>query len=92
MNTQANITLSDIRMMILCGYPLSIEEYGHCYYDGDGVTRSTEEAYVWYRVAQWAGNHEVDSLVNYLDSKLTTSRCLKLSSRARHIYTRALQH
>ena len=92
MNTQTNITLSDIRMMILCGYPLSTEEYGHCYYDGDGVTRSTEEAYVWYRVAQWAGNHSVDSLVDYIGPTLTTSKYHRLSSRARHIYSRALQH
>ena len=51
MSTQAHITLSNIRMMILCEYPLSIVEYGHCYYDGDRVNRSYEEAYVWYKVA-----------------------------------------
>ena len=92
MSTQANITLSDIRMMILCEFPLSTEECGHLYYDGEGVKKSLKEAYVWYRIAQCAGNHNVDSLVNYLDSKLTTSKCLKLSSRARHMYTRVLQH
>ena len=92
MSLRPNITLSDIRMMILCEFPLSTEEIGHQYYDGEGVSKSLEEAYVWYQVARCAGNHKVDSLVNYLDSKLTTSKCLKLSSRARHIYTRALQH
>ena len=39
MSTQANITLSDIRMMILCEFPLSTEECGHLYYDGDGVAK-----------------------------------------------------
>jgi TPR repeat protein len=92
MNAHAKVSLSDIRIMILSGFPLSTEECGHLYYDGDGVSKSLEEAYVWYQVAQCAGNHEVDSLVNYLDSKLTTSKCFKLSSRARHIYTQALQH
>ncbi len=92
MNTQAKVSLSDIRTMILFGFPLSTEECGHLYYDGDGLTKNIEEAYVWYRVAQCSGNHKVDSLVNYLDSKLTTSKCLKLSSRAKHIYTRALRH
>ena len=92
MSTQANNSLSDIRIMILCEYPLSTEECGHHYYDGDGVSKNLEEAYVWYRVAQCAGNHNVDSLVNYLGSTLVKSKCLKLSSRAKHIYTRALQH
>jgi len=92
MATQTSISLSDIRTMILCGYPLSTEECGHQYYDGDGVNKSREEAYVWYRVAQCSGNHKVDPLVNYLGSTLVSSKCLKLSSRARHIYTRALQH
>ena len=92
MNPRPNVSLSDIRMMILCEYPLSAEECGHQYYDGDGVTKNIEEAYVWYRVAQCAGNHEVDSLVNYLGPTLVKSKCLKLSSRARHIYTRALRH
>ena len=87
-----SLRLSDIRMMILCQYPMSALECGNCYYDGDGVSKSLEEAYVWYRVAQCTGNNNVDSLVNYLDSKLTTSKCFKLSSRARHIYTQALQH
>jgi TPR repeat protein len=91
MYTHSKISLSDIRTMILCEFPLSTEEIGHQYYDGEGVSKSLEEAYVWYQVAQCAGNHEVDSLVNYLDSKLTTSKCLKLSSRAKHIYTRALR-
>ena len=92
MYTHSKISLSDIRTMILCEFPLSTEEFGHQYYDGEGVSKSLEEAYVWYRVAQCTGNNNVDSLVNYLDSKLTTSKCFKLSSRARHIYTRALQH
>jgi len=92
MNTRPKVSLSAIRIMILCGYPLSTEECGHQFYDGDGVNKSREEAYVWYRVAQCAGNHKVDSLVNYLGSTLVRSKCLKLSSRAKHIYTRALQH
>ena len=92
MNTRPNVSLSDIRMMILCEYPLSTEECGHQYYDGDDVNKSLEEAYVWYRVAQCSGNHNVDSLVDCLGSKLVKSKCLKLSSRAKHIYTRALQH
>jgi len=92
MNPNPNVSLSDIRMMILCEYPLSTEECGHHYYDGDGVNKSFAEAFVWYRVAQCAGYHKVDSLVNYLGSTLVKSKCLKLSSRAKHIYTRALQH
>ena len=92
MGTQTSISLSDIRTMILCEYPLSTEECGHQHYDGDGVSKNIEEAYVWYRIAKYAGNHKVDSLVNYLGSKLVRSKCLKLSSRAKHIYTRALQH
>ena len=91
MNTRANISLSDVRTMILREFPLSIEEYGHCYYDGDGVTKDTEEAYVWYVVAQCAGNHRVDTLVNHLDSQLIKSQRHRLSSRAKHIYTKALQ-
>jgi len=92
MATQTSISLSNIRTMILCEYPLSTEECGHQYYDGDGVSKNLEEAYGWYRVAQCSGNHKVDSLVDHLGSKLVRSKCLKLSSRARHIYTRALQH
>ena len=92
MNTHPKVSLSDIRIMILCEYPLSTEECGHQYYDGDSVTKNLEEAYVWYRVAQCAGNHKVDSLVDHLSSALVRSKCLKLSSRAKHIYTRALQH
>ena len=92
MNPRPNVSLSDIRMMILCEYPLSTEECGHQYYDGEGVNKNREEAYVWYRVAQCAGNHNVDSLVNYLGSTLVKSKCCKLSSRAKHIYTKALQH
>ena len=92
MNTHAKVSLSDIRTMILSGFPLSTEECGHLYYDGDGIGKSLEEAYVWYRIAQCAGNHKVDPLVNYLGSTLVKSKCLKLSSRAKHIYTRALQH
>ena len=37
MNTHPKVSLSDIRTMILCEYPLSAEECGHQYYDGDGV-------------------------------------------------------
>ena len=92
MATQTSISLSEIRTMILCEYPLSTEECGHQHYDGDGVSKNLEEAYVWYRVAQCSGNHKVDSLVNHLGSTLVKSKCLKLSSRAKHIYTRALQH
>ena len=92
MSLRANIALSEVRMMILCQYPLSTSQYGHCYYDGDeGVTKDSEEAYVWYRVAQCAGNHNVDSLVNYIGSTLSKPKCLRLSSRAKHIYTEALQ-
>ena len=92
MSTHIQVSLSEIRTMILCEYPLSTEEYGHLYYDGDGVTKNIEEAYVWYQVAQCAGNHRVDSLVNYLNTKLIKSQCLKLSSRAKHMYTKALTH
>ena len=92
MNTHTTVSLSEIRTMILCEHPLSTEECGHLYYDGDGVTKNIEEAYVWYRVAQCAGNHRVDSLVNYLNTRLIKSHRLKLSSRAKHIYTRALRH
>ena len=92
MNPRPKVSLSDIGIMILCEYPLSTEECGDQYYDGDGVNKNLEEAYVWYRIAQCSGNHKVDSLVNYLGSTLVRSKCLKLSSRAKHIYTRALQH
>ena len=47
MATQTGISLSDIRTMILCEYPLSTEEVGHQHYDGDGATKNIEEAYVW---------------------------------------------
>lgn len=57
MNTHGKLSISDIRTMILCAYPLSTEEYAHLYYDGDGVNKSLEEAYVWYTVAQFSGNH-----------------------------------
>ena len=90
MATQASISLSDIRTMILCEYPLSTEECGHQHYDGDGVNKSREEAYVWYRVAQCAGNHKVDPLVNYLNTKLIKTKRLRLSSRAKYIYASAL--
>ena len=70
MNTPMKISLPDIRIMILCGYPLSTEECGHQHYDGEGVKKSLKEAYVWYRIAQCAGNNNVDSLVNYLNTKL----------------------
>lgn len=92
MSLRANVTLSDVRMMILCQYPLSTEEYGNCFYDGDkGVTKDIEEAYVWYKLAQCTGNNNVDSLLHYIGSTLTKSKCLRLSSRAKHIYVRALQ-
>jgi len=87
-----SLRLSDIRMMILCQYPMSALECGNCYYDGDGVSKSLEEAYVWYRIAQCAGNNNVDSLVDYIDTTLTKSTCCKLTSKAKHIYTQALQH
>ena len=90
MNAHIKISLSDVRIMILSEYPLSTEEYGHLHYHGDGVNKSVEEAYVWYRIAQCAGNRSVDSIVRHLDSKLMTSTCYKLPSRALHIYTRAL--
>ena len=90
MATQTGISLSDIRTMILCEYPLSTEEVGHQYYDGDGVNKSREEAYVQYRAAQCASNHNVGSLVNYLNTKLIISQRLKLSSRAKHIYASAI--
>jgi len=92
MNTHAKVSLSDIRIMILCEYPLSTEECGHQYYDSDGVTKNIEEAYVWCKVAQFAGNHKVDSLINHLNTKLIRTKCLKLSSRAKHIYARALRY
>ena len=92
MSARCKLSLSDIRTMILCSYPLSTEEYAHFYYDGDGVNKSLEEAYVWYTVAQFSGNHDVDCLINYLNSRLMKSTCDKLSSRAKHIYARALQH
>jgi len=91
MNTHFKPSISDIRTMILCAYPLSAEEYAHHYYDGDGVNKSLEEAYVWYTVAQLSGNHSVDCLVNYLNSRLIKSTCNKLSSRAKHIYAKALE-
>ena len=90
MNTRPKVSLSDIRIMILCEYPLSTEERGHHYYDGDGVSKNLKEAYVWYRVAQCSGNHKIDLLVNYLGSRLVRSKCLRLSSRAKHIYASAL--
>ena len=92
MNILTQMSLSDIRIMILCDFPMSAEEYGHLFYDGDGVIENREEAYVWYRIAQCAGNHKVDSLVSYLDATLNKSRCCKLSSRVKYTYTRALLH
>jgi hypothetical protein len=92
MNTHCKPSISDICTMILCAYPLSTEEYAHHYYDGDGdgANKSLEEAYVWYTVAQLSGNHRVDCLVNYLNSRLKKSTCNKLSSRAKHIYAKAM--
>ena len=87
-----NISLSDIRMMILCDFPLSTEECGRLYYEGEGVKKSLKEAYVWYRIAQCAGNNKVDSIVNYIDTTLTISKCCRLLSRAQHIYIGALRH
>ena len=58
----------------------------------DGVTKNIEEAYVWYRVTQCAGNHNVDSLVNCLNTKLIKTKRLRLSSRAKHIYSSALRY
>ncbi len=78
-------------MIILCQYPLSALEYGNCYYDGDGVAKDLEEAYVWYKVAQCAGVNQVDDLVDSIGPTLTKSMCHRLSSRAKHIYVRALQ-
>jgi TPR repeat protein len=92
MNTLTQMSLSDIRIMILCDFPLSTEECGHLFYDGDGVIKNREEAYVWYRIAQFSGNHSVDCLVNYLNSRIMKSTSNKLSSRAKHIYARALLH
>ena len=86
-----SLRLSDIRMMILCQYPLSTLEYGNCYYDGDGVAKDLEEAYVWYKVAQCAGVNQVGGLVDSIGSTLAQPRCHRLSSRAKHIYVRALQ-
>ena len=36
MNTHYKLSLPDIRTMILCEFPLSTEDCGHLYYDGDG--------------------------------------------------------
>ena len=83
--------LSDIRMIILCQYPLSALEYGNCYYDEDGVTKDTQEAYVWYKVAPLAGDNRVGGLVDCIGSTLAQPKCHRLSSRAKHIYVRALQ-
>ena len=63
-----SLRLSDIRMMILCQYPLSALEYGNSYYDGDGVAKDLEEAYVWYKVAQCAGVNQVGGLVDSIGS------------------------
>jgi hypothetical protein len=92
MNTPMKIPLSDIRIIILCQFPLSTEECGHLYYDGEGVKKSLKEAYVWYRIAQCAGNNNVDSLVNHLNTRIIRATRLRLSSRAKHIYIRALQY
>jgi len=86
-----SLRLSDIRLMILCQYPLSALEYGNCYYDGDGVAKDLEEAYVWYKVAQCAGVNQVGGPVDSIGSTLAQPKCHRLSSRAKHIYVRALQ-
>jgi len=44
MNTRPKVSLSDTGIMILCEYPLSTQECGHQYYDGDGVNKSLEKA------------------------------------------------
>ena len=92
MNTHAKASLSNIRTSILYGFPLTTEECGHLYYDGDCVSKNIEEAYVWYKVAQCSGNHVVDSLVNYIDAHLIKPNRRKLLSRAKHIYARTLLH
>ena len=92
MSTKIKQSLSDVRLMILTSYPLSTEELGHLYYDGDGVDQSYEEAYVWYQVAQCSGNHRVDSLLKYLDTKLVGPVRKRLASRATDIYSKALLH
>ena len=71
MTLRANISLSEVRMMILCQYPLSTSEYGHCYCDGDGVAKDPEEAYVWYKVAECAGVNQVGDLIDCIGSTLT---------------------
>jgi hypothetical protein len=86
-----SLRLSDIRMMILCQYPMSALECGNCYYDGDGVSKSLEEAYVWYKVAEGAADSQVGGLVDSIGSTLAQPKCHRLSSRAKHIYVRALQ-
>ena len=86
-----SLRLSDIRLMILAQYPLSALEYGNCHYDGDGLAKDLEEAYVWYKVAQCAGDNQVGGLVDYIGSTLAKPRCHRLLSRAKHIYVRALQ-
>ena len=45
-NTHPKVSLSDIRTMILCEYPLSAEECGHQYYDGDGVNKRAKHIVV----------------------------------------------
>tara|TARA_B110000908_G_C10145585_1_gene398884 strand:+ start:678 stop:956 length:279 start_codon:yes stop_codon:yes gene_type:complete len=83
--------LSDIRLIILAQYPLFAAEYGNCFFDGDGVARDIEEAYVWYQVALCAGDNQVGGLVDYIGSTLAKSKRRRLSSRAKNIYVRALQ-
>jgi hypothetical protein len=38
------ISLSDVRIMILCEFPLSTEEIGHQYYDGEGVKKKPQRS------------------------------------------------
>jgi len=40
------------------------------------VIRSLGRAYICYHVVQYAGNHKVDSLVNYLGSTLPRMYCM----------------
>jgi TPR repeat protein len=48
---------------------MSALECGNCYYDGDGVAKDLEEAYVWYKVAQLAGDNRVGGLVDSIGGR-----------------------
>ena len=60
--------------------------------DGDRATKNVQEVYVWYGVAQYAGNLKVDSLVGYLNTKLIKPQRFELSSRTKYIFASALQY